>query len=173
MNGFDNLETSSSSSEESSDDELLEMLETFHDGILKKRSRIRYECDDLNDGEFEMRFRLPRDMIDELVGRIRSKIELPKCRNNPISPKLQVLITLRFYASGAFQCVIGDLFGVSQKSVSRIIGKVSNAIASLASEEVKFPSTSQDRAAMNLKFYKIAKIPSVIGVIDGKIMLKL
>lgn len=100
--------------------------------------------------------------------RIKHQIELPDYRNNPISPRLQVLIALRFYATGAFQIVLADLFGVSQKSVSRIILNVSIAIASLAAEEIKFPETREEMLAMNHAFFKIASMPSVIGVIDGK-----
>ena len=51
-------------------------------------------------------------------------------RNNFIPPILQIAATLRFYATGHFQITDGDLFGLSQPSVGRIIKRVSQAIAS-------------------------------------------
>jgi len=41
----------------------------------------------------------------------------------------QVLIASRFYATGTFQRVIGDLFGVSVFAECGVIHKVSRAIA--------------------------------------------
>lgn len=111
-------------------------------------------------------------MVDKLVEKIQNKIEFPEYRNNPISPRLQVLIALRYYATGAFQSVIGDLFGVSQKSVSRIIENVSSAIAGLAAQEIRFSETRQEITATNHEFFKIANMPLVIGVIDGKLRKK-
>ncbi|KYN23472.1 hypothetical protein ALC57_04108 [Trachymyrmex cornetzi] len=43
---------------------------------------------------------------------------------------MQLLITLRFYATSSFQIVNGDLRGFSQATVSRIIARVSRIIAS-------------------------------------------
>ena len=51
-------------------------------------------------------------------------------RNNFIPPISQIAATLRFYATGHFQITDGDLFGLSQPSVCRIIERVSQAIAS-------------------------------------------
>jgi len=168
MNLFDEFETSSSS-EDSSEDELTKLMDLIKTPSQKRKHIMRNDYSILNDFEFEMRFRLPRDMVEELVEKIRPRIELSNYRNNPISPKLQVLIALRFYATGTFQIVLGDLFGVSQKSVSRIIWRVSSAIANLADEEVVLPRSALDIMALNHEFYKIAGMPLVIGVIDGMI----
>ena len=43
----------------------------------------------------------------------------------------QLLIALRFYATGCFQLVDGDLFGVHKSTVCRIVRRVSKAIARL------------------------------------------
>ena len=50
--------------------------------------------------------------------------------NNFTPPILQIAATLRFYATGHFQITDGDLFGLSQPSVYRIIKRVTQAIAS-------------------------------------------
>ena len=36
-----------------------------------------------------------------------------------VSPMLQVLVTLRFYATGSFQLMVGDNTGISKATVSR------------------------------------------------------
>lgn len=150
MDMFDTFDSSSSSGEDSSDDEMLQLIDMMKTVRQECRNKVRYYYDD---NEFEMRFRLPRDMVDKLVEKIEHKIQFPEFRNNPISPRLQVLITLRYYATGAFQIVIADLFGVSQKSVSRIIENVSSAIAALAAQEVRFPDTREEMTAMNHEFF--------------------
>lgn len=134
----------------------------------QSRKRVRYDFADLNDDDFERKFRLPKCMVDQLLERIKNELEAPSFFNNPLSPKLKLLIALRFYATGTFQTVLEDLFGVSQKSVSNCIKDVSSAIASLAKDEIMFPSSREETVAMNHEFYKIAKMPMVLGVIDGK-----
>jgi DNA-binding transcriptional regulator LsrR (DeoR family) len=45
---------------------------------------------------------------------------------------MKVFVALRFYASGSFQGVIADTFGLSQPSVSRAISDVSTALVKRA-----------------------------------------
>lgn len=52
-------------------------------------------------------------------------------RGLPISPVLQLLICLRFYATASFQLVMGDVIQISQSiTISRIIFRVSCLLAS-------------------------------------------
>lgn len=162
------FDSSSSSSDESDSDDLKEILQLIGPKRRNTRKRTRNDFSHLNDDDFERKFRLPKDMVNHLLEKIQSLLEPPSFLNNPISPKLQLLITLRFYATGTFQTVLEDLFGVSQKSICNCIRRVSSAIASLAKDEIKFPTTREDITAMNREFYKIAKMPMVLGAIDGK-----
>ena len=61
-------------------------------------------------------------------------------RNSSVPTALQLAIALRCYANGDLQTSDSDLFGVSQPYVSKIIPRISQAIASLASEFVQFSS---------------------------------
>nr|XP_037290833.1 putative nuclease HARBI1 [Rhipicephalus microplus] len=45
-------------------------------------------------------------------------------RGTPLPPLLKVLITLRFYGTGAMQTVVGDLVRVSQQYVSRCVWEI-------------------------------------------------
>ena len=44
-------------------------------------------------------------------------------------PALQVLLALRFYATGNIQIVVGDLHGVHLSTVCRVIHRISRLIA--------------------------------------------
>lgn len=76
----------------------------------------------------------------------------------------------RFYATGAFQQVTGDLFNVSQSVVSTIVNRTTIAICSLRQNFIKMPTTPEELAAIKQQFYRMIRphgIPNVIGLIDG------
>lgn len=56
--------------------------------------------------------------------------------------------------------------GLSTSSVSRIIIRVSDSIAMLATHYIKIPETREEMANTAEEFYKIARFPRVIGAID-------
>ncbi|XP_016109879.1 putative nuclease HARBI1 [Sinocyclocheilus grahami] len=58
--------------------------------------------------------------------------------------------------------VHGDLFGVHKSTVSRIDGRVSQAIAALKNQYIRFAPTGETSAG----FYRRAGFPGVIGAID-------
>ena len=66
----------------------------------------------------------------------------------------------------ALQVVVGDLAGVSQSTVSRIIQRVSLLIASLIQQYIRFPTTLAERATTISHFHAIANFPKVLGAID-------
>ena len=78
-----------------------------------------------------------------------------------IPPMLQLLASLRFFATGSFQSISGDLLRISQLSVSRIVGKAAKAAAAHHQYFIHFPTP--------LAKYKCSQIgghPRVIGTID-------
>ncbi|CAG4997052.1 unnamed protein product [Parnassius apollo] len=77
-----------------------------------------------------------------------------------------ILVTLRYYATGSFQKLDGDVMNICQQSVSRIITTVSNSIALQMKMFVKFPSTVEDINQVKQKFFEVAQFPGVIGCID-------
>lgn len=81
-----------------------------------------------------------------------------------MSPETK-LLALRFYASGSFLITVGDFCGLSISSASRAVKEVSEAIASLAPEFIKFEDANDMHQTFN-EFYQIAKFPKVIGAID-------
>ncbi|MEW8547525.1 MAG: hypothetical protein AB2693_28800, partial [Candidatus Thiodiazotropha sp.] len=119
----------------------------------------------LNDIQFFQNFRFSKNSALEIFRSVEDMLKVQTNRGLPVPPLLQFLGTLRFYATGSFQSVIGDLFKVSQPAMSRIIKRVSTAIASRHHEVIKFP----DRDSLfseKQKFMDIGGIPGVIGAID-------
>jgi hypothetical protein len=49
---------------------------------------------------------------------------------------MQLMIAIRFYATGTFQEVLGDVFGVSKGTVSNVLRHVSETLAHRTNEFV-------------------------------------
>lgn len=60
----------------------------------------------------------------------------------------------------------GDLAGIHQTTVSRVVKQVSRALARNREHFINFPERGLQRATHRL-FYEIAGFPGVIGAIDG------
>ena len=78
----------------------------------------------------------------------------------------QLLVTLRFYATGSFQLVIGDTFHIDKSTTCRIVHRVTRAIAALRPQYVYFPATDQQRYDVMQTFYARSGLPGIIGAID-------
>lgn len=72
---------------------------------------------------------------------------------------------LRFFATEAFQQVNGDLFGISQSTISRVVKRVSHALASRYREVIQFPQ-GNNLLQVQRGFMDIGRIPGVVGAID-------
>ncbi len=77
---------------------------------------------------------------------------------------LQVLAALRFYATGSFLAVTGDVHNISKSSVSRIVRDVSISLSRQAPTYINLPQ--QNIHTTMESFSNIAHFPSVIGAID-------
>lgn len=122
--------------------------------------------EEFSDVEFSKRFRFSKVSFLYILNIVSENLKVSCERSYSIPPRLQLLITLRFYATGTFQMTDGDLFGVHQTSVCRIVHRTSEAIAKLRSRFVKFPNSSEQQI-LKSQFHKIANFPGVIGCIDG------
>ena len=87
----------------------------------------------IRDSKFRRKYRLSKPVVKELVELVRQPLERATRRGHAIPVDLQVLAALRYYDTGSFQDVIGELngIGLSQPSMSRIVRRVSVAIAEL------------------------------------------
>ncbi len=74
------------------------------------------------------RYRLPREVIRQLLEATSGDLRRPTRRNFALTPQTQLLATLRFYATGSFMAVVGDGLGLSKASVSRSVEAVTNSL---------------------------------------------
>ena len=90
---------------------------------IQRRSRVFRErinpLQELDDAELHSRYRFRRPDILRIVDLLRNDLEFGNRRRDTLSAEMQVLVALRFYASGSFQNVLGDT--VHKSTVSRIV----------------------------------------------------
>lgn len=87
-------------------------------------------------------------------------------RSYSLTKEEMVLLTLLFYASGSMLTVIGDFIGVHKTTASRIIFKVSRAIATLAKRYINLPTDEDQLHQIEFGFYRIARFPNCVGALD-------
>uniref|UniRef100_A0A8D8M1Q1 Nuclease HARBI1 n=4 Tax=Cacopsylla melanoneura TaxID=428564 RepID=A0A8D8M1Q1_9HEMI len=137
---------------------------------LQPRRRHVYhrqnDFETLSEDDFKTRYRVSKLIATKVLDLIREHLEHPSNRNNPLTPMQQLLVGLRYYATGSFQLTSGDLGGVSKATVCRCIQRVSNGIASLGQNIIKFPGTAEERRKVIEEFYNIGLFPGVVGTID-------
>lgn len=119
-----------------------------------------------DDTAFQDRFRMSKENAVEIISLLEPRLSCLSLRGRPLPISLQVLLTLRFFASGTFHRETGDLCGASEATVCRIVHKVSRAICELRSLYIKFPDAA-DQAKYKVQFYEYGHFPGVIGCIDG------
>ena len=114
------------------------------------------------------RYRFGQQTIRYITCLVEDEISPATNCNQPVSPIQQVLITLRYLASGSFQQVTGDTFaGLDQSTVCRIIRRVTVALSRRIDEFIKFPESQEERDAVKQGLYEIANFPCAIGIIDA------
>lgn len=149
----------------------LERLEELFD--LNRRSQLRNRrlkdrsnpFEEFDDEQFSARFRFPKSSIIHFISLIEEKLPTSYSHSLTVPSWLQVLIAMRFYGTGAQQILVGDYAGIHQSTVSRIVKRISTAIAKLRQRFISFP-TSDELSDVRRKFYQIADFPGVIGSID-------
>ena len=104
------------------------------DNTRKARDYSRKLVDPLNhysEEQLRSRYRFGRECINFIVELLSQENAPSTKRSQSLSATEQVLVTLRFLASGSFLEVIGDTFLSYDKStVSRVVRRVTLALAS-------------------------------------------
>ena len=121
-----------------------------------------------DDSEFYIRFRLKKDGFQYIFSLVEHQLNNSQGRGRfpSVPPILQFSVTLRYYATAGFQSATGDLFGLHQSTVSRVVRKTSQAIASLSPTIIKIPS-NEESLTTNLYFLNYSNFPGVTGIVDG------
>ena len=77
---------------------------------------------------FRERFRLNIEEFNYVLDALKPIICHPSLRNFALSPKQQILVTLRFLGTGGSLHLVGHAHGVSKATMSRCIHRVVTAI---------------------------------------------
>lgn len=131
--------------------------------VLRDRNNL-FEL--YNNRDFKLRFRFNKETVVHMLEIFGHFIEPVTHRNKSICARDQLLITLRFYATGAFQRLIGDTFNIHNSTICRIIGRVTHHIAALGNRYIRMPTTNEERNIVKIQFYNLSGFPNVIGAVD-------
>ncbi|KAG0427939.1 hypothetical protein HPB47_025051, partial [Ixodes persulcatus] len=71
--------------------------------------------------DFIMQFPLSKDATIRLLNLNEHIIAFDGLCNCPLSPIIQLLVALRFYMTGTFHVVLGDLWGVPKSTLCRVV----------------------------------------------------
>ncbi|KAJ4430622.1 hypothetical protein ANN_19211 [Periplaneta americana] len=125
----------------------------------------RNDFTDLSEAKFLERYRISKAVTLKVLEEIQERLEYHNQRNYPLSSMHQLLIALRYYASGSFQLVMADNAGVSKATVCRTISKVSAAIGALRPNYIN-NLQQENIAEIKRGFYDLAHFPGVVGALD-------
>ncbi|XP_018578346.1 putative nuclease HARBI1 [Anoplophora glabripennis] len=145
----------------------------FYDGNyieIRRPYTLRNKPNNLDvwdDDDFFRRFRLTKPTVNLLIIRVQNQLEVIWNRSRSLTPMNQLLLALRFYATGNFLRAVGDFSGVSIVTASRIVRKVSIVIASLRPDNIKMPRTQQEIESTKRGFFAMHGFPRVVGIVDG------
>ncbi|XP_034944923.1 putative nuclease HARBI1 [Chelonus insularis] len=147
---------------------LLLLFDDDDDDIVRRpgiiRSRINW-FDFFDDDDFVERFRLTKAMTTKVFDQIEAVISHDTEKNNAIPAIIQMLVTMRFLATGSFYITVGDFTGISKTSVWRIIHRVSEGIAGLRERYIYMPPRQEIRA-VHCRNFNRAAFPRVLGAND-------
>ena len=124
----------------------------------------------MTDTQIVHNYRLDRESIYELCHELEAELARPTRRVHALPVSLQVMIALRYFASGSYMNVIGDAHGVSKMSVSRSIHSIAKNIAKNIGLYIQFPMTNTERQSVMFNFYDIKEFPLVLGAVDGTLI---
>jgi hypothetical protein len=118
--------------------------------------RDRFNPLDLRtDEEIFERYRFRRPTLFFLCDLVADDVAHPTGRSMSLPPMLQLLVFLRFVATGAFHQLIGDSIHISKSTAGRCIRRVAAAFVALSKRFIKFP-TGQDAISTKRNFHSIA-----------------
>ena len=136
---------------------------------LLRRNRIFRDrtnpLDVYDDVALIQKYRFTRIQILELVDEVEGALQLAN-RQGMFSPVMQVLLALRFYASGSFLDQCGEHVGASESTASKIVTRVTQAILTTSNHWIVFPTQLQ-ADQQKQKFAAMRGFPNIFGCIDG------
>lgn len=110
--------------------------------------------EDLTEEEVFVRYRFRPITIMFIMG-LLPDLSHPTKTNSPLPPLLQVLLCLRYLATGSLHLLIGDSLNISRSTAGRCIRQVAGHLAGLSKTQIIFP-TGQRAQQVKTAFGKVA-----------------
>lgn len=157
------LNSSSSSSSSSADSDYL-----LNEINFRKEKSFQERLDDkyYDDEEFRRRFRFYKNTFNYICTMLEADLDHEHLRGGALTVKQQIMVALRYYATGSFQMVIGDITGIHQSTVCRSIHIVSRSIARKLNQFIRMPVNIDEVTRSMTAFYEMKRIPRCVGCID-------
>jgi hypothetical protein len=153
------------SSSSSSDEELFELVGAVQPARVFRERKSPFEM--YSEAEFRSRYRFYKNTVGTIIDLVEDHISPMTLRTRSLSAAEQLLIALRFYATGAFQILVGDDYGVHKSTVCRIVQRVSIVLAKLRPHFVKMPETNEEKLSVKAGFHELRGFPNVVAYVDG------
>ncbi|CAG4958567.1 unnamed protein product [Colias eurytheme] len=151
----------------------LRLLKAAHDEEVWLRRQKRYTSrrrqletiDEMPEQLFQERFRLSKKTFSELCCSLRNETKIRGTKEIPLEVK--VLCALSFFATGSYQRIVGVTQHLPQRTASRCIRQVVEALNSplIVTKWIVFPQTHQERERIRQEFQKKFQLSGVIGCI--------
>lgn len=129
--------------------------------------------------EFQQRYRFDKETVHDILQMIQYGLTKLTNRGQPVSPMLELLITLRFLATGSFQSKPShhhhhtddddatNFTAVSQPTISRIIRKVTTLLSELKLRFIKIPADRIEVIRLARQFQQIGQFPDVFACVGS------
>jgi hypothetical protein len=112
---------------------------------LRRRDRLFRDRDNPFDYETDEsivnKYRLPRPLIAQLCQQFEHELRRPTLRSCALPVSLQIMVALRFFATGSFQAVLGDVHNISRQCVSYVLNDVIECIVGIANTHIYMPTS--------------------------------
>lgn len=145
----------------------LALLEDIANGAIRRERVFRDREDFLahDDDWLISRFRLPRAVLLQLCLELRPVLEHHTARSRALPVHVQLLTTLGFLATGAFQRELADRSGLCQSTLSRSMPAVWDGLIRMSPRYITFPYNAAEQANIKAQFAATG-FPNVIGAVD-------
>ncbi|XP_071500727.1 putative nuclease HARBI1 [Diadema antillarum] len=137
----------------------------------RRRERVfrdrNHPLDVYNDEDIFRKYRFTREGCIRIIDMVGDSLQHDTRRNHALSPSQQIFVALNFFATGAVIDTTSTVHGITRSTASRVIHRVSNTLATLKDEVIKFPRTMEEVREAQVAFFEISGFPQVVGVVDG------
>ena len=100
-------------------------------------------------------YRFKPETIPFLVEILHADLARPTRRNSALTPLIQILVALRFLATGSFYILVGEPLGIAKSTAVRAVRHVCFLLARLAQKYISFPADLSSFTCKS-RFFEIA-----------------